>query len=539
MDILSSFPKPLLGDLISGRWLPVIGSGFSCNAIVPGESSMPLWDDLGKVLGQELADHSFSTPLEVMSAYEHEFCRPRLVERLRELLLVNDAQPGAAHREFCALPFDVVCTTNLEFLLEQQYMLSGLYCQPVIDEEQLAISRDKRAVTLLKLHGDLHHPNRMVVTEDDYDRFLRQFPLMATYLSSLLITRTLVLVGYSLSDPDFRQLWRTISDRLGRARRDAYVLLLKPHRFDIARYARRGVKVIEIPDTGSGYGASLATVFRALSNYWTEHGVAPDDISDERVVRELAVPARSPSRICFFSVPNDLQSFYRNEIFQIADDCGLVPMTVEDIVTEGDNLGAKVRSLIARSHAVVIDASNPFSIQDLSMARALRKGRRTLVILPAGRPISRELKGITRIRRPDRIRSESSEFLGELGSWLSGIGAKATEKRTGEPARLLNMGEYRAAVVSAMTSLEATVRRVVANRRGMLSGRMSLGYLMRQGVIEELFGPKHMDRLDKWRRIRNRTVHTTEAVEKGVAAEIVHGVSMVIQELTEKDITHM
>ena len=108
--------------------------------------------------------------------YEHEFCRPRLVERLGELLFVNDAQPGARTGSFVALPFDIVCTTNLEFLLERQYLLAGRYCQPVIDEDQLAISREKRAVTLLKLHGDLHHPKRMVLTEDDYDRFLRRFP---------------------------------------------------------------------------------------------------------------------------------------------------------------------------------------------------------------------------------------------------------------------------------------------------------------------------------------------------------------------------
>ena len=119
-----------------------------------------------------------------------------------------------------------------------------------------------------------------------------------------------------------------------------------------------------------------------------------EDISDERVVRELAVATRSPSRICFFSVPNDLQSFYRNYVFQIADDCGLIPMTAEDIVAEGDNLAAKIYSLIGRSHAVVVDASSPFTIQELAIARALGKGKRTLVILPTGRPEPHEAKGI-------------------------------------------------------------------------------------------------------------------------------------------------
>jgi len=59
-------------------------------------------------------------------------------------------------------------------------------------------------------------------------------------------TRTPLLIGYSLSDPDFRQLWEILKERLGDLRRKAYTILFNPSRYDIARYERRGVKVIEI-----------------------------------------------------------------------------------------------------------------------------------------------------------------------------------------------------------------------------------------------------------------------------------------------------
>jgi hypothetical protein len=29
------FPKPVLDDLVVGKWLPVIGAGMSLNAVVP------------------------------------------------------------------------------------------------------------------------------------------------------------------------------------------------------------------------------------------------------------------------------------------------------------------------------------------------------------------------------------------------------------------------------------------------------------------------------------------------------------------------
>jgi hypothetical protein len=32
---LNRFPTPLLDDLVAGRWLPVVGAGFSRNAVLP------------------------------------------------------------------------------------------------------------------------------------------------------------------------------------------------------------------------------------------------------------------------------------------------------------------------------------------------------------------------------------------------------------------------------------------------------------------------------------------------------------------------
>ena len=113
--------------------------------------------------------------LDGISAYEHEFGRARLIERLADLLHVNRAQPGSAHKEFCTLPFDIVCTTNFDFLLENQYDLErqdNRTVHPVVDEDQLSINIRTAGSLLLKLHGDVRHPKRLVVTEADYDGFL-------------------------------------------------------------------------------------------------------------------------------------------------------------------------------------------------------------------------------------------------------------------------------------------------------------------------------------------------------------------------------
>jgi hypothetical protein len=45
---LPHFPKPVLDDLVTGKWLPVIGAGMSMNAVVPAGKKMPLWAAMGE-----------------------------------------------------------------------------------------------------------------------------------------------------------------------------------------------------------------------------------------------------------------------------------------------------------------------------------------------------------------------------------------------------------------------------------------------------------------------------------------------------------
>lgn len=239
-------PNPLLDDIIEGRCIPIIGAGFSRNANLPSGLQMPLWNDVGESLRKEMDDYPFTSPLDAISAFCHEFSRANLIERLRSILHIDVAQPGATHLSFCKLQFNTVITTNFDFLLERSYDIIKRPYYPIIDEDQLSISGVFNCVQLLKIHGDLNHPSRVVVTEQDYDVFLEKYPLLCTYIANLLISRTPLFIGYSLEDLDFRQIWQIIGTRLGNLRRAAYALSVGIKSADIARYERRGVKVISL-----------------------------------------------------------------------------------------------------------------------------------------------------------------------------------------------------------------------------------------------------------------------------------------------------
>ncbi|MEI9911184.1 MAG: SIR2 family protein [Bacteroidota bacterium] len=308
---IDTFPKPFLEDLVNNRCLPFIGAGFSKNADIPKGKKMLDWEELGKTIAGNIQDYKYTNAIDAISAYSHEYSRTNLVEKLTELLLINSVKAGKAHKAFCELQFDIVCTTNFEFLLEQGYSLISKYCRPILDEDQLSIANSSEVITLLKIHGDLHHPNKLVVTEEDYDRFLAKNPMLATFLANLLITRTPLFIGYSLDDTDFRQIWQLIKDRLGSLRRQAYVLKIEVSPHEKARYERRGVKVINIKGSPSEYPQILEDVFTELKEYWNQEILKQPTISEEATLAELALPDDTNNRLCFFSIPVKLIPFYK------------------------------------------------------------------------------------------------------------------------------------------------------------------------------------------------------------------------------------
>jgi hypothetical protein len=536
---LIDFPKPLLDDLVSGRWLPVIGAGMSLNAMLAPPAKMPLWSDLSKQFAEELSDYSPTGVLDAISAYEHEYGRARLIERLAELLHLNKVQPGPAHREFCSLPFDIVCTTNFDFLLEKQYDLErqdNRTVHPVVDEDQLSINLGTSGTLLLKLHGDLRHPKRLVVTEADYDGFLANYPLIATYLANQLITKTAVFVGYSLDDPDFRQIWHLVSNRLGKSRRMAYAILVNARPGDIARFERRGVKVVNLPGARDKYGEVLAAAFAELREYRREHSGSILRPTEEKPLEQFLLPRDALTRLCLFATPLDVLPFYREYIFPLAEAVGFVPVTAADVVNLGDSVNAKIDTMIDRAAVMVVDATSINTQFELGMAlaraheistRPNRQPLRIISVITDSAAIPSSVNELLTIKRPDEL-SEESPFVWELGRALESFANQMGLAQNFEPRRLLEAKEYRAAVIAAMTLLETMLRQILRSQPSSRDLRlMSLRQLLDKAA-EVGIAVGSREEISGWIRLRNSAVHTSKPVSRIEARAVVEGVERIL-----------
>lgn len=527
---LPYFPKPLLDDLITGRWLPVIGAGLSHNAVVPPGKQMPLWDDLGTLLAGDLPDYPYTGSLDAISAYAHEYRRPKLVERLAELLLVDTAQPGRVHRAFCAIPFDIVCTTNFDFLLERQYDAMPRYCRPIIDESQLSVGSHGVDVTLLKIHGDLNHPDRLIVTESDYDGFLSDFPLLATFLSNLLITRTAVLIGYSLDDPDFRQLWHVVTERLGRLRRFAYAISVGARPMHVSRFERRGVKVINLPGTSFRYGEVLANAFEELREYIQDNIIGVSQVTEEEALRELSLPRDAATRLCFFAIPLTLHPFYREQVFPIAREAGFVPLTADDVVSPGDTIHAKISALIDRSALIVVEVSTPWTSVELRWALAKEKDGRILVVSPDASMLPSVLKETTEVlARPQVLTGDIESFLERVREWFTSSAEEIGQRISNEPIRLLDAREYRAAIIASITLLESWLRQKLIQMDALPRRSYSIRRMVEVAQQRGVIASSDLHDILEWLSIRNEVVHSPAKVSRERAQAIVYGVMHMIE----------
>ena len=113
---------------------------------------------------------------------------------LLKSMLPENIRPNLLDELIVSLHPKHIVTTNFATLLDQG--ASGY----VVIREDKDLMTGISSHYLLKLHGDIHQPEKLVFKEDDYLHYSHTHRLMETFLKSLLIDHVFLFVGYSLND---------------------------------------------------------------------------------------------------------------------------------------------------------------------------------------------------------------------------------------------------------------------------------------------------------------------------------------------------
>jgi hypothetical protein len=156
------------------------------------------------------------------------------------------------HELVVTLDFPIIYTTNYDRNLENAFKLRGRKFTKIVDVRDIAKATEGET-QIIKLHGDFDDDRSIVLTETDYyDRLSFESPLDIKLRSDAL-ARTMLFIGYSLSDINIRlllhKLWRTWeASGHGQFRPKSYIFLPRPDEVQEAVLARWNVEVLSARD---------------------------------------------------------------------------------------------------------------------------------------------------------------------------------------------------------------------------------------------------------------------------------------------------
>ena len=195
-----------LGDLVRRSGLVLfIGAGASTGAGFPG------WKDL-------LAELAAKTDLpEDVQAAVLKLEAPDAADVIGSALddlqgaiseLFKQDGYSLTHALLASLRVREAVTTNYDTLYENAAIVPHAKTLKVLPRQR----RSADEPWLLKLHGDIELHNSIVLTREQYLRFDSDSTPLASVVQSLMVTKHMLFVGYSLSDQNFIRLARQVRE---------------------------------------------------------------------------------------------------------------------------------------------------------------------------------------------------------------------------------------------------------------------------------------------------------------------------------------
>jgi hypothetical protein len=382
----------------------------------------------------------------------------------------------------------------------------------IVEEDHLSISAGDESVTLIKIHGDFNYPNKMVITEEDYDSYISSNPMLATYLTNFLITRTPLFIGYSLEDYDFRIIWQIVKNRLGSLKRPAYILKVNANNLEISRYKRRGVHVINIPGNQKDYAVIFQQLFSELRDYWNEQEIQNIKPTKEDVNIQLIKPKDSNSNLCFIVSSIKNISLYKKYIYPILQNYGIIPTTGDEIISVGDNWTAKVMSVISKADYFIVDSTSNNAAYELSLILKRNDINRDHIFIIGSNENIKDNDRVNYILNNSDPIYEIEEISNKIESWAEKISEK-NEYQISEAERLYKIKEYRPAFISAFNDMEGKLRKLFSNMLAIENNKKYLSFnniplreLFENAIEKELISISSND-IMKMIRTRNLAIH--------------------------------
>ncbi|MGL2718705.1 SIR2 family protein [Helicobacter pylori] len=171
---------------------------------ISAESKLPKWGDLINELQRYLYGETKKNEdyLVLAEKFYNQFGESFYYQTLKSLISDN-AKPNDLHLGIVKLNIKNLITTNWDNLFEQAINEEGRFFNIIKSDKDIGSSTG--FAKFIKMHGSLDE-NNIVFKEQDYLEYSNNFPLIENYIKGVFSTDTVILLGYSLSDQNVKQI---------------------------------------------------------------------------------------------------------------------------------------------------------------------------------------------------------------------------------------------------------------------------------------------------------------------------------------------
>lgn len=165
------------------------------------------------------------------------------------------ADPSELHRAILSLDQRITITTNFDKLLENAWasVKKNATHFPIVinslDENVFRSLRDNESY-IIKIHGSIDDIETLVFAKSDYNKYAFNHWAYGEFLRCILLTHTVVFIGFSMSDPAVSLAVEMYAHRFPSAR-PHYIFLADEDSDEICAISRdlRGLYVISYQST--------------------------------------------------------------------------------------------------------------------------------------------------------------------------------------------------------------------------------------------------------------------------------------------------
>ncbi|MFY1692981.1 SIR2 family NAD-dependent protein deacylase [Plantactinospora sp. WMMB782] len=182
---------------------------------------------ISDVIGEDIAEGDLDH-LQAPAMYTAYLATNRPLHDLLDEAFATGFKPNYYHEALAQLPINSFVTTNWDNLLEEALAAVPLAVpvRTLFRDEHIGSWNETRARNVIKLHGSIQDKSSIVFTEDQYLARYAKDSLLFQLVRVLLASRSVLMLGFSLSDVFVKLLFHQVRDLTARSGR--------PHWYAIA-----------------------------------------------------------------------------------------------------------------------------------------------------------------------------------------------------------------------------------------------------------------------------------------------------------------